>query len=146
MAQDSTFLFRPSSSADTLYINDTLDMAIEDTAKVSGIVYEEDERTQGLLKALAKFNVEGNFVIKDGYQIQISFSSDRATAEEQRTKFIRMYPSIESRIEYDAPNYTVKVGSFENIDDAEDFRTLITSSFPTCIIQRTRIKIPISRN
>lgn len=140
-AQENPFVFQsqkePKSIGDSIWL---------DTTTVLGVVYEEDPRTANLLNSLAKFNVEGDFVIKDGYQLQISFSSDRSKAEEQRLKFIRMYPSMESRIEYDAPNYTVQVGSFENIDDAEDFRTLITSSFPTCIIQRTRIKIPVSRN
>jgi hypothetical protein len=125
--------------------NNTIESIDSDTTTITGVVYEEDERTEALLSGLARYTVHGNFVVMDGYQIQISFSTDRATAEEQRQRFIRMYPGMESKIEYDAPNYTVKVGNFENIDDAEDFRELITSAFPTCIIQRTKIRIPIQR-
>lgn len=140
-AQENAFLL-PTQER-TNIIGDSI---LLDTATIIGVVYEEDTRAAYLINSLAKFNVQGDFIIKDGYQIQISFSSERSKVEEQRLRFIRMYPSMESRIEYDAPNYTVKVGSFENIDDAEDFRAVITSTFPTCIIQRTRIKIPVSRN
>ena len=140
-AQENPFEFKSESEN-----NSITDSILADTVTIIGVVYEEDSRAQSLLYSLAKFNVQGDFIIKEGYQIQISFNADRAKAEEQRLKLIKMYPGVESKIEYDAPYYTVKVGSFENIDDAEDFRTLITGSFPTCIIQRTRIKIPISRN
>jgi hypothetical protein len=129
-SQDTTFVFKPASQADSLN---------------QGVVYIEDERTEGLLKELRTYEIQGDLVIMDGYRIQIYFSNDRKLADEQRLKFIRLFPQHESVIEYDAPNYTVKVGSFRTIEEAEDFRAAITREFPMSIIQKTKIKLPLDK-
>jgi hypothetical protein len=110
-----------------------------------GIVYEEDERTAGLLRELKTYEIQGDVVIMDGYRIQIYFSNERKLAEEQRMKFIRLFPAFESFIEYDAPNYTVKVGSFRSIEEAEEFRKMITPDFPMSIIQKAKIKMSLDK-
>jgi hypothetical protein len=130
-AQDSTFFFKPKSSTDSL---------------VKGIVYEEDPRTEVLLKELRTYDIQGDVVVIDGYRIQIFFSNERKLADEQRLKFIRLFPEQETMIEYDAPNYTVKVGAFRTRDEAEDFRNIITRDFPMSIIQRHKIKMPLERD
>lgn len=130
ISQDTTFVFRPASNLDSLTV---------------GIVYEEDERTSGLLRELRTYEIQGDVVIMDGYRIQIYFSNERKLAEEQRMKFVRLFPAHESFIEYDAPNYTVKVGGFRSIEEAEDFRKMITPEFPMCIIQKTKIKMPLNK-
>jgi hypothetical protein len=129
-SQDTTFVYRGASNIDSLN---------------SGIVYEEDERTAALLRELKTYEIQGDVVIMDGYRIQIYFSNERKLAEEQRMKFVRLFPQHESFIEYDAPNYTVKVGSFRTIEEAEDFRRLITSEFPMSIIQKTKIKMALDK-
>ncbi len=129
-SQDTTFVFRPNSNIDSLQ---------------TGIVYEEDERTNALLRELKTYEIQGDVVIMDGYRIQIYFSNERKLAEEQRMKFIKLFPQHESFIEYDAPNYTVKVGSFRTMEEAEDFRAIITRDFPMSIIQKTKIKMPLDK-
>lgn len=129
-SQDTTFVFRPNSNIDSLQ---------------TGIVYEEDERTNALLRELKTYEIQGDVVIMDGYRIQIYFSNERKLAEEQRMKFIKLFPQHESFIEYDAPNYTVKVGSFRTMEEAEDFRAMITRDFPMSIIQKTKIKMPLDK-
>jgi len=129
-AQDSTFLFKSKSASDSL---------------VKGIVYEEDPRAEALLKELRTYDIQGDMVVIDGYRIQIYFSNERKLADDQRQKFIRLYPEQETIIEYDAPNYTIKVGAFKTRDEAEEFRNLITREFPMSIIQRHKIKMPLER-
>lgn len=131
--QDTTFVFKPAAAEST------------DTTSSEGITYIEDERTAVLLRELKTYEIQGDAVIMDGYRIQIYFSNDRKLADEQRMKFIRLYPQHESFIEYDAPNYTVKVGSFRNIDEAEEFRASITREFPMSIIQKMKIKIALEK-
>jgi hypothetical protein len=116
MSQDTTFVFRPASNLDSLTV---------------GIVYEEDERTAGLLRELKTYEIQGDV--------------ERKLAEEQRMKFIRLFPAFESFIEYDAPNYTVKVGSFRSIEEAEEFRKMITPDFPMSIIQKAKIKMSLDK-
>jgi len=128
--QDSTLLFKPQTSTDTL---------------AKGIIYEADPRAEALLKELRSYEIQGDMVVIDGYRIQIFFSNDRKSSDDQRQKFIRMHPDQDSQIEYDAPNYTVKVGAFRTRDEAEDFRNQITREFPMSIIQRHKIRIPIER-
>jgi hypothetical protein len=129
-AQDSTFIFKPKSEMDSLS---------------KGIVYEEDPRAEALLKELRTYQIQGDRVIIDGYRIQIFFSNERKLADDQRQKFTRLFPEQETLIEYDAPNYTVRVGTFKTRDEAEDFRHLITQDFPMSIIQRHKIQIPLER-
>lgn len=124
-------LFQPSTSSDSTAL---------------GIVYEEDPRTEILLRELRTYEIQGDMVVIDGYRIQIYFSNDRKIADEQRQKFIRQYPEHETIIEYDAPNYNVKVGAFKTRDEAEDFRNTITRDFPMSIIQRHKIKIPLEKD
>jgi len=131
--QETTFVFKPAAAEST------------DTTSSEGITYIEDERTAVLLRELKTYEIQGDAVIMDGYRIQIYFSNDRKLADEQRMKFIRLYPQHESFIEYDAPNYTVKVGSFRNIDEAEEFRASITREFPMSIIQKMKIKIALGK-
>ena len=130
-AQDTTFLFKPKADFDSLQ---------------SGIVYDEDERTEALLKELQQYEIHGDFVMINGFRIQVYFSNERKLADEQRMKFLRLYPEYEALLEYDAPNYTVKVGAFKTRAEAEEFRTAITSLFPMSIIQRHKIKLPLKRN
>jgi len=129
-AQDSTFIFKPSNFSDSTV----------------GVVYFEDPRTDVLLKELKTYDIQGDVVIIDGYRIQIFFTNDRKLAEEQRLKFIRLYPEHETTVEYDAPNYILRAGAFKTRDEAEEFRGLITKEFPMSIIQRQKIKVPIEKN
>ena len=129
-AQDSTFIFKPKS--------DTVSLQ-------KGIVYEEDPRVDSLLRQLRTYDIQGDMVIIDGYRIQIFFSNERKLVDAQREKFIRLFPEQETIIEYDAPNYTVKIGAFKTRDEAEDFRHIITQEFPMSIIQRHKIKVPLER-
>jgi hypothetical protein len=129
-AQDSTFIFKSRSQSEV---------------NQRGIVYEEDPRTDGLLRELRTYEIQGDVVVIDGYRIQIFFSNDRKLADEERRKFIRLYPEHETLIEYDAPNYNVKVGAFKTRDEAEEFRSRITREFPMSIIQRHKIRIPIEK-
>ncbi len=130
-AQDTTFVFRSLSQNDS---------------GTRGIVYEEDERTAALLRELRMYDIQGDMVVIDGYRIQIYFSNDRKLADEQRQKFVRQYPDQETLIEYDVPNYNVRVGAFKTRDEAEEFRSMITREYPMSIIQRHKIKIPLERD
>ena len=130
-AQDTTLVFKKNS------VNDSL---------IKGIVYEEDPRTDALLRELKTYDIQGDMVIIDGYRIQIYFSNERKIAEDQRQKFVRLYPEHETLIEYDTPNYNVRVGAFKTRDEAEEFRASITKEYPMSIIQRQKIKIPLERD
>ena len=129
-AQDTTLVFKPNNANDSIQ---------------DGVVYEEDPRAEALLRELKTYDVQGDMVVIDGYRIQIYFSNERKIAEEQRQKFVRLFPEHETLIEYDAPNYNVKVGAFKTREEAEDFRIKITKDFPMSIIQRHKIKIPLER-
>jgi hypothetical protein len=83
-----------------------------------------------------------NKVMLDGFRVQIFFSNDRDLIDKKRELFTRDFPDIETYIEYDAPNYGIKVGNYRTELQAEQMRTQASHLFPSSIIQKSKIELP----
>ena len=106
------------------------------------IVYNEDNRTQKLIDHMAMPMPPEYKVMIDGYRVQIFFSNDREIINKQRENFQRNHPDVETYVQYDAPNYSIKVGNFRTEIAAEEMRQRISGEFPSSIIQKTKIELP----
>ena len=51
-----------------------------------------------------------------------------------KNNFARAYPSTSSSMSYNVPSYKIKVGDFENRNDASKFLRKLNSAFPTAFI------------
>lgn len=77
-----------------------------------------------------------------GYRVQIYFESDKKLVNEMQIKFLEMMPKVDSYIEFNAPNYVLKVGDFRTILEAEKVRDKALAIFPTSFILKEYINLP----
>ncbi len=77
-----------------------------------------------------------------GYRVQIYFESDKKLVNEMQLKFLEMMPKVDTYIEFNAPNYVLKVGDFRNLLEAEEVRDKALSNFPTSFILKEYINLP----
>jgi hypothetical protein len=78
----------------------------------------------------------------DGYRIQLYFDSERSNINEARSKFIAQFPKVDTYIEYNAPNFFLKVGDFRTRLEAEKVKADIEAQFPTSFIIKEKINLP----
>ena len=79
----------------------------------------------------------------DGYRIQIFFSESRSVAQSQRAGFINTHENHKAYIDYLAPNYRIRVGNFRTQLQAEKFKQELVSIYPTSIVLKDKIELPV---
>lgn len=81
----------------------------------------------------------------DGYRIQIASVSgvgSQAKAREIQAQFIQQYPEIPSYLEWDLPNFKVRVGDFRTRAEAEGAVIKLKKNFPGAYVVSDKIKFP----
>ena len=127
VAQDENWLSFPTDREKTM---------------TGGVTYKEDPRSKKLIDFMS-FPQPPEYTVQiDGFRVQIFFSNDRELINKQRENFVKNNRDIETYIEYDAPNYSIKVGNFRTELEAEQLRQSISSEFPSSIIQKSKIELP----
>lgn len=76
-----------------------------------------------------------------GYRIQIYFGSTRNKAQEIKTTFEQQFPTINSYLIYDAPNFKVRVGDFQTRWQALPVLEELRSSFDIAFIVKDEIPL-----
>ncbi|HEY9123066.1 MAG TPA: hypothetical protein PK252_00610 [Bacteroidales bacterium] len=80
-----------------------------------------------------------------GYRIRIFSNSGqlaRGKAASERSRFISLYPDINTYQEYEAPNFKIYVGDFRNKLEAFKAYQKISKDFKSAFIISTRINLP----
>jgi hypothetical protein len=77
-----------------------------------------------------------------GYRVQIYFESDKKLVNEMQIKFLETMPKVDTYIEFNAPNYVLKVGDFRTMLEAEKIRDKALANFPTSFILKEYINLP----
>lgn len=99
------------------------------------------------LKAQVLRHVEWHRTQKgmQGYRIRI-YSNSGQTANKQasgeRARFMKLYPDVESYLQFDTPNYKVYVGDFRTKSDAYAFLVKIKAEFPKAFLVEQKINFP----
>lgn len=68
-------------------------------------------------------------VRKRGFRVQIYSGSNRNDAYAVQSRFKSQYSDMESYINYDEPNYRVKVGDFRSRSEANSFMRILRSQY-----------------
>lgn len=103
----------------------------------------QDNRIGELLEKHRQINEAFNGM--SGYRIQIFFDSGsnaKNRANNERRRFMAMYPSIIAYIIFDAPNFKVRVGNFRSRLEAEKFLKDIVKQFEMAYVVPSRIELP----
>lgn len=77
-----------------------------------------------------------------GYRIQLFFDSKKENVDQARTRFISMYPKVDTYVSFTAPNYFLKVGDFRTQMEAEKVKSTVENQFPTSFIVKEKINLP----
>ena len=77
-----------------------------------------------------------------GFRLQICFDSDKKIVDEARDQFLKLYPKVDTYIEFEAPHFNLKVGDFRTRSEAERIKRQIFGEFVICIIHEDMIQLP----
>lgn len=83
---------------------------------------------------------EKSYVFK-GYRIQIYAGPSKKDAKQQRANFLKFYSDIATHQTYDAPNFKIRVGDFENRLKALKFMNEIREHFPNCYLVPDELEV-----
>ena len=112
------------------YFDDTTRIYVDAAENISSLV----ARHQYLNSQIRSTN---------GYRIQIVSSSARKTATSVQYRFDTQYrPEYRSYLNYEPPNYKVRVGDFMKRTEAELFREQIIFDFPGAFLIETKVRVP----
>ena len=107
--------------------NDTVQISLElDTTTAfiekGNVTINKDRRIDDLIYKKSKIIPPATSPQIMGYRIQLFFDTDKKEVDLARTKFIELYPTIETNVVYKAPNYFLKVGNFRTHLEAEKIK------------------------
>lgn len=77
-----------------------------------------------------------------GYRIQLFFDTSKSAVDEARSKFMSLYPKVDTYVLYNAPHFFLKVGDFRTQMEAEKIKFKIENQFPTSNIIKEKINLP----
>ena len=81
-----------------------------------------------------KKKVTGSIYTAKGFRIIIYNGPDRLQAMNAKNKFSKTFNMQRSYMSYNVPSYKIKVGDFENKNEATDFLRRVTAMFPSSFI------------
>jgi len=73
-------------------------------------------------------------VKKKGFRVQIYAGNNRNEAYAVQSRFRNQYTDIDSYINYDEPNYRVKVGDFTSRSEANSFMRILRSQYSNVFV------------
>lgn len=77
-----------------------------------------------------------------GFRLQICFDSDKKIVDDARDQFLKLYPKIDTYVEFEAPHFNLKAGDFRTRNEAERIKRQIFGEFVICIIHEDMIQLP----
>jgi len=103
----------------------------------------QDDRVNTLVEKHIQNNQ--NFNGLTGYRIQIFFDSGsnaKNRANNERRRFLALYPQSKAYVTFDAPNFKVRVGNFRSRLEAERFLKDIQKHFEMAYVVPSKIDLP----
>lgn len=112
------------------------------SAQSGNVEIIKDARIDNLIKQEGVVSGQDNAPQITGYRIQLFFDSSKDAVNDARSRFIALYPKIDTYVVYMAPNFFLKVGDFRTQMEAEKIKSSIDAQFPTSNIIKEKINLP----
>ncbi|MFN6084269.1 MAG: hypothetical protein ACK476_05005 [Fluviicola sp.] len=106
------------------------------------VTIEKDARIDQLVKNQSQIIPPATSPQISGYRIQLSFDQSKSVIDEQRARFVSLFPKIDTYVEYNAPNYFLKVGDFRSQLEAENIKAQAQNQFPLSFVIKEKINLP----
>lgn len=102
----------------------------------------KDKRIEALVEKQSQIIPPATKPEIEGYRIQLVFDSDKATINNARAQFVAMFHGIDTYVEFNAPNFILKVGDFRTHLEAEKVKSELNAEFPTSFVIKEKINLP----
>lgn len=110
--------------------------------QAGNVEIKKDPRIDNLIKQEGTIIPPATSPKITGYRIQLFFDISKDAVNEARSKFISLYPKIDTYVTFTAPNFFLKVGDFRTQMEAEKIKSNIDDQFPTSNIIKEKINLP----
>ena len=87
-----------------------------------------------IVSADGKKQVTGIIYTVKGYRIVIYNGADKNAALAAKNNFSRAFPGTRSYLSYNVPSYKIKIGDFDDKNDANKFMRRLIAAFPAAFI------------
>lgn len=111
-------------------------------AQEGNVEIVKDPKIESLIKQEGQIIPPATSPQLTGYRIQLFFDDNKSKVDEARSKFLSLHPKVDTYINYNSPNYFLKVGDFRTQMEAEKVKATIDSQFPTAFIVKEKINLP----
>lgn len=122
------FLFLLSGSANMLFAQDGVI-----TVRSGNLTLTMPEKVHEIMEERATANKEEEIPRPEfcqGVRVQVFYGKDRDEADRILGEVKTMYPEQHSNMEYDSPDYKIKVGFFDSAESARPFLSTAKKDFP----------------
>lgn len=102
----------------------------------------KDSRIDGLVRAQSTVVPPATMPQITGYRLQLFFDSNKSSVDDARSRFISLFPKVDTYLEYTAPHYFLKVGDFRTQLEAEKVKAACDKQFPTCFVVKEQVNLP----
>ncbi len=106
-----------------------------------------DAAIDSLVAKHVRINEEGKGF--PGYRVQIfsdSGNGARERANEKRSAFVSKYPDVPAYLDFNNPNFIVRVGDFRTKLEARKFLNTVAIDFPYAFVRKDMIQPPPIEN
>ena len=87
-----------------------------------------------IVSADGKKQITGSIYTVKGYRIVIYNGVDKNAALAAKNNFSRAFPGTRSYLSYNVPSYKIKIGDFDDKNDANKFMRRLIAAFPAAFI------------
>lgn len=87
-----------------------------------------------IVSADGKKQITGSIYTVKGYRIVIYNGADKNAALAAKNNFSRAFPGTRSYLSYNVPSYKIKIGDFDDKNDANKFMRRLIAAFPAAFI------------
>jgi hypothetical protein len=77
-----------------------------------------------------------------GYRVQLFFDTNKSAVDDARSRFVAMFPKVDTYVQFTAPHYFLKVGDFRTQMEAERVKAEAEASFPASFVVKEKINLP----
>jgi hypothetical protein len=108
-------------------------------AQEGSITVVQDSGVKRVLKLYQTFARERRAI--SGYRIQLGSSGNRQVLMDIKAKFLQLYPDVGAYIQYQQPQFKLRVGDFRSRADADAFLEELLFSFSSGFIVPDKIYV-----
>lgn len=102
----------------------------------------KDSRIDGLVRNEGAIVAPATTPQITGYRLQLFFDTNKSSVDDARSRFIAMFPKVDTYVEFTAPHYFLKVGDFRTQMEAEKIKAEAEKSFPTSFVVKEKVNLP----